>query len=120
MDKYKLTDDKGNIERLELIFKDDKSIKLSGKDSIIILKLFQDKSLRLVRESPEVRVNATLAVGQVTKMRIYDKNQNMYVDCDVRARAVDTANWRHIKMEYDILSDEDISDTISLEIGVSE
>jgi hypothetical protein len=118
MNKYRLTDDKGNIEILELLSSDNNVLKFKGHDSIINLRSFDDGSLRLFRESPQVRVSIVLLEGNITQMKIYDKSQNVYVDCSVKARTADMTNIEDICIEYDMLNGEEIADTISLRIGV--
>ncbi len=103
MKKYRLTDDKGNIENLELLSSDNKVLQFKGRDSIINLRSFDDGTVRLFRESPQVRVSIVLLVGNITQMKIHDKSQNVYVDCSVKARTADVTNLDDICIEYDML-----------------
>lgn len=120
MIKYKLTDDKGNIEKINLIFNGDGLLKFEGTGTKINLRVSEKGGLRLFRESEQVRVSMELIVGKTTKMKIHDKTQNLYVDCDVKARKIEVRDIKNIRIDYDMLNGEEIADTISLKIGATK
>jgi len=115
---YTLTDGRGNSEKLRLISNENNVLKFEGNDSILNIRSGKNGVVKLYRDNSEVRVSIELNVGSVTKMKIYDKSHNLYVDCQVKAKRVDIGGTGDIFIEYDMLNGEEIADSISVKIGV--
>lgn len=120
MDTYQLTDEKGNSEVLELISNDGVVLKFQGKDSKINLRMWNDGSLRIYRESGQVKVSIILLVGEVTKMKIHDKSQNFDMDCSIRANKISMGDINQIEIVYDMLDRDKVIDSISIKIGATK
>jgi len=120
MDTYQLTDKKGNSEELELISNDGIVLKFQGKDTKINLRVWKDGSLRIFRESGQVKASIILLIGKVTKMKIHDKSQNFDLECLVRANKISVEDIDQIEILYDMLDCDKIIDSISIKIGATK
>jgi len=120
MGTYQLTDEKGNLEVLKLISNDGVVLKFRGEDSKINLRKWNDGSLRIYRESGQVKVSIILLVGEVTKMKIHDKSQNFDMDCSIRANKISVEDINQIEIVYDMLNQGTVIDSISIKIGATK